>query len=150
MSDIASLARIIVYSMSQDGIPSAPSFAPTPYTPFTPGHMTPMTPPTPAPGANGNLGDYLSHKLASKGIPRQKTYLAGSKALDSLSKLIASTESFFHPSNSGAWTTDASFQLSTQTVLSDNRYSSVHLSSRLYMSSTSVRTISQEADQSTE
>ncbi|KAL4243149.1 BLM10 family protein [Abortiporus biennis] len=31
-------------------------------------------------------------------------YLAGSRALDSLDKLITSTESFFHPSNSGPWT----------------------------------------------
>ena len=35
-----------------------------------------------------------------------KAYLAGSKALDSLSRMIISTESFFHPSNSGPWTTD--------------------------------------------
>ncbi|KAA1468528.1 hypothetical protein DENSPDRAFT_833844 [Dentipellis sp. KUC8613] len=35
---------------------------------------------------------------------RQTGYLAGSKALDSLDKLITSTESFFHPSNSGLWT----------------------------------------------
>jgi hypothetical protein len=105
---ITSLARIMVYSMSQDSLPAAPSFAPTPFTPFTPGAMTPMTPPTPQPGANGNLGDYLAHKLATKGLPRAKTYLAGSKALDSLQKLIASTESFFHPSNSGSWTTDVS------------------------------------------
>ncbi|TFK57500.1 ARM repeat-containing protein [Heliocybe sulcata] len=32
-------------------------------------------------------------------------YLAGSRALDSLDRLITSTESFFHPSNSGPWTT---------------------------------------------
>ncbi|GJE87739.1 proteasome-substrate-size regulator, mid region domain-containing protein [Phanerochaete sordida] len=31
-------------------------------------------------------------------------YLAGSRALDSLDKLITSTETFFHPSNHGHWT----------------------------------------------
>lgn len=34
---------------------------------------------------------------------KKQTYLAGSKALDSLAKLIQATESFFHPSNYGAW-----------------------------------------------
>lgn len=34
----------------------------------------------------------------------QKGYKAGSRALDSLDRLITSTESFFHPSNSGPWT----------------------------------------------
>ena len=42
-----------------------------------------------------------------------KTYLAGSRALDSLAKLIATVESFFHPSNSGAWTADVRLFLST-------------------------------------
>lgn len=31
-------------------------------------------------------------------------YIAGSKALESLDKIITSTETFFHPSNAGAWT----------------------------------------------
>lgn len=31
-------------------------------------------------------------------------YLAGSKALTTLEKLITSTESYFHPSNTGPWT----------------------------------------------
>jgi proteasome activator subunit 4 len=35
----------------------------------------------------------------------QKGYKAGSRALDSLDRLITSTESFFHPSNSGPWST---------------------------------------------
>lgn len=35
-------------------------------------------------------------------------FLAGSRALDSLDKLITSTESFFHPSNSGHWTLSVS------------------------------------------
>lgn len=34
---------------------------------------------------------------------RQAGYLAGSKAMESLEKFITSTESFFHPSNSGLW-----------------------------------------------
>lgn len=34
---------------------------------------------------------------------RQVGYLAGSKAMESLEKFITSTESFFHPSNSGLW-----------------------------------------------
>ncbi|KAG6910583.1 hypothetical protein DXG01_009534 [Tephrocybe rancida] len=33
-----------------------------------------------------------------------KGYVAGSKALDSLDRIITSTESFFHPSNFGQWT----------------------------------------------
>lgn len=39
---------------------------------------------------------------------QQTGFIAGSKALDSLDKLITSTESFFHPSNSGAWTVNVS------------------------------------------
>lgn len=37
-----------------------------------------------------------------------KFYLGGCKALDLLSRMITSTESFFHPSNSGSWTSDLS------------------------------------------
>lgn len=38
------------------------------------------------------------------GSPNQQGFLAGSRALDSLDKMITSTESFFHPSNTGHWT----------------------------------------------
>lgn len=31
-------------------------------------------------------------------------FVGGSRALDSLAKIITSAESFFHPSNSGHWT----------------------------------------------
>ncbi|KAI0359128.1 hypothetical protein OH77DRAFT_1473765 [Trametes cingulata] len=100
---IASLARIIVYSMAPDGMPSPASTAPTPlFTPLASGASTPL------PHQNGGLGDYLSSPLGKGGRLKTKTYLAGCKALDSLAKLIASTESFFHPTNSGSWTSDLS------------------------------------------
>ncbi|KAJ7102239.1 hypothetical protein B0H15DRAFT_813790 [Mycena belliarum] len=100
---IQSLARIIVYSMAPDGIPSPTSNAPTPvFTPLPSGMNTPRIP------TSNSLRDYLSAPLARIGaVPsKQKTYLAGSKALESLSQIIASTESFFHPSNSGPFTAD--------------------------------------------
>lgn len=34
----------------------------------------------------------------------QTRYLAGSWSLDSLERLITSTETYFHPSNAGVWT----------------------------------------------
>ena len=101
-----SLARIIVYSIAMDGIPNAPSTTSTPLmTPLPSGMNTPRF----SNGAmTGSVGDYLTARLgkpSSHGLPH-RTYTGGSKALDSLVKLIASTESFFHPSNSGAWTAD--------------------------------------------
>ncbi|THH19718.1 hypothetical protein EW146_g1513 [Bondarzewia mesenterica] len=105
---IISLARIIVYSMAPDALPHAPSSAPTPFmTPLASGMNTPGVG-TPRPSMNGNVGDYLCAHLGKMSLPSLKTYVGGSKALDSLIKLIASTESFFHPSNSGAWTADLS------------------------------------------
>ena len=55
---------------------------------------------------SSSVGDYLTAPLGKLPFLSLKSYVGGSKALDSLVKLIASTESFFHPSNSGAWTTD--------------------------------------------
>jgi proteasome activator subunit 4 len=98
---LVSLARIIVYSMAPDGIPHAPSTSPTPtMTPLTSGMSTPRS----QPGAS--VGDYLASHLGKVPLLGLKTYVGGSRALDSLVKLIASTESFFHPSNSGSWTAD--------------------------------------------
>ena len=72
--DKGSLAKIIVYSMSVDG----------PIKAEPSGESTPMT----TDGTNGSQGGYL----------------AGCRALSSLEKLITSTETFFHPSNTGPWT----------------------------------------------
>jgi proteasome activator subunit 4 len=86
--------------MVPDGLPTAPSSTPTPFgTPFASGMSTPRN-------QSSSVGDYLAAPLAKLPFLSLKSYVGGSKALDSLVKLIASTESFFHPSNSGAWTTD--------------------------------------------
>lgn len=98
----ASLARIIVYSMAPDGVPVPPSNLPTPV--FSP---LPSAVSTPQSGSD-NVGDYLSAPLSKKVHVKPYTYLGGSRALDSLARMIASTESFFHPSNSGSWTNDVS------------------------------------------
>ncbi|TDL28808.1 ARM repeat-containing protein [Rickenella mellea] len=94
---IFSLARIIVYSMAPDG-PSPPQSGTA--TPLSNGRATPRGP--------QRLGDFIASPLQVNGTSATVTYLAGSKALDSLSRLIISTESFFHPNNSGTWTADLS------------------------------------------
>jgi proteasome activator subunit 4 len=99
-----SLAKIIVYSMAPDGIPVPASKTATPtFSPLPSGMNTPR-PENPV----SSIGDYLGSSLSKRAYVPQKTYLAGSKALDSFARLIASTESFFHPSNSGTWTQDVS------------------------------------------
>jgi proteasome activator subunit 4 len=98
---LASLARIIVYSMAPDSVPVPYSNAPTPvFSPLPSGVNTPH--PT------ASIGDYLSYSLETKThlSVKPSAYLGGSKALDSLARMIASTESFFHPTNAGDWTTD--------------------------------------------
>jgi len=91
--------------MAPDSLPSAPSTNPTPFnvTPLASGMNTPRL----ANGlAIGSVGDYLTANLSKAPFAGLKTFIGGSKALDSLVKLIASTESFFHPSTGGAWTSD--------------------------------------------
>ena len=102
---LASLARIVVYSMAPDSVPVPYSNAPTPiFSPLPSGFNTPH------PG--GSVGDYLSYSLERKThlSVKPSAYLGGSKALDSLARMIASTESFFHPTNAGDWTADVGAQ----------------------------------------
>ena len=98
-SYLASLARIIVYSMAPDATPLPPSNAPTPvFSPLPSGVNTPQI-------NGGKNGDCLAAPIGHQ--DQESTgYLAGCRALDSLARMIASTESFFHPSNSGSWTAD--------------------------------------------
>ena len=100
---LASLARIIVYSMAPDAKPLPPSNALTPvFSPLPSGVNTPQS------NDGGKLGgDFLATPLGRQ--QGSTGYLAGCRALDSLARMIASTESFFHPSNSGSWTADVCF-----------------------------------------
>ena len=90
--------------MAPDGIPVSASNAQTPmFSPLPSGTCTPNL------QSNGSSsGVYLASSLRKRPLILQRTYLAGSKALDSFAQLIASTESFFHPLNSSSWTEDVS------------------------------------------
>ena len=89
-----SLAKIIVYSMAHDSVSFLPSRVSSPFTPG--GGATP--------DPHNGLNEFLSSPLGNKPRAKIRTYLAGSRALDSLAKLIMCTESFFHPGNGGKWT----------------------------------------------
>ncbi|KAH8100502.1 hypothetical protein BXZ70DRAFT_1022407 [Cristinia sonorae] len=106
---IPALARLIVYSMAPDGLPTPGSNVSTPFfTPLASGASTPLPRMNGHPATHGGLADYLSAPLGKGGHLKAKTYLAGCKALDSLVRFIASLEGFFHPTNSGSWTNDLS------------------------------------------
>lgn len=92
---LSSFAAIIVYSMSNDANPSGS-------TPF--GSKVPSRAGSPGPGSKPNSHGLLGVATANLiKVKKERTYLAGSKALDALAKLIQATESFFHPSNYGRW-----------------------------------------------
>ena len=98
-----------MYSMAPDATPLPPSNAPTPvFSPLPSGVNTPHS--------NDSKLDYLAAPLAHQG---STGYLAGCRALDSLARMIASTESFFHPSNSGSWTADVCIDSRVQRMLSE-------------------------------
>ena len=65
-------------------------------------------------------------------------FLAGSRALDSLDKLITSTESYFHPSNSGHWTFSVGSRGTPPIALLTRGNSSPTLFNDLQLSSASV------------
>lgn len=85
------MANIVVYSMFIDG-PVMPASGMA----------------TPASGAKVTLNGVHA--------PKPRTYIAGSKALDSLIKFLVNVESFFHPNNAGHWTASVSLNPTYFTV----------------------------------
>ncbi|GAA6053733.1 hypothetical protein JCM3770_003189 [Rhodotorula araucariae] len=90
---LGSFAAVIVYSMAADAVPQGS-------TPF--GSKAPSRAGSPPPGAMSSSGP-AGLLGATLGIKKERTYLAGSKALDALAKLVQATEGYFHPSNYGRW-----------------------------------------------
>lgn len=97
---VQSQAEVIVYSISEDGPAILSSNA-------TPGSSTPV-PKAISRLQNGHsihrTGSTDSLAAAGRAGDTDRTFVAGSKALDHLSRLLTSCETFFHPSNSGYWT----------------------------------------------
>ncbi|BEI84863.1 hypothetical protein CcaverHIS002_0502640 [Cutaneotrichosporon cavernicola] len=110
-----SLAEVIIYSMAEDsaimpfGTNSVPTRAATPAEPHYPtysgnqNYLDPLTRVKNGFTAMSRSGSTDSLAAAGERIEASKKYLAGSKALDHLSNLITSCETFFHPSNAGPW-----------------------------------------------
>ncbi|KAL7421289.1 Proteasome activator BLM10 [Cryptotrichosporon argae] len=105
-----SLAEAIVFSMAEDApvaplaTTAPPSAAVTPAAvhkgdPFA--RLKAEDAKRPWPMSRSTSTDSLA--AAGERHEASKKYLAGSKALDHLSRLITSCETFFHPSNSGSW-----------------------------------------------
>jgi hypothetical protein len=46
----------------------------------------------------------VDRTLAGSNLTKQAGFTAGSRAVDSLDRMITSIESFFHPTNTGSWT----------------------------------------------
>jgi proteasome activator subunit 4 len=91
-----SLAVLLVYSMAED----SPILDRTPA-----GSKQPSRRPSVHEGLSTLSAAATTNGAASPSstAPARKAYVGGSRALDSLSKFINATETFFHPSNYGHW-----------------------------------------------
>jgi len=95
---MSSFATIIALSLAEDGPKAGMGISEVP----TDGTATPTAAhPVPTTAQQGK-----QTTLAVPGMPAvagRQTYLAGSRALDSIARFIQATETFFHPSNWGLW-----------------------------------------------
>jgi len=56
-------------------------------------------------GVDGDVREVTPvDRMADAKLPKQAGFIAGSRAVDSLERMITSIESLFHPSNNGPWT----------------------------------------------
>ena len=65
---------------------------------------------------DGDIRNSTPAKVSKRDSPLPSGYIAGSKALESLDRLITSIESFFHPSNFGKWTLSVGLSYYKHTV----------------------------------
>lgn len=96
---LASYAGVIVYSMAVD----APESGGTPMMSHAPSRAASTADLRKASASQSQPSLLATALNTAAGAKRPRTYLAGSKALDSLAKLMQATESFFHPSSYGTW-----------------------------------------------
>ena len=56
-------------------------------------------------GVDGDVREVTpaDRNLTDAKLPKQAGFIAGSRAVDSLERMITSIESLFHPSNNGPW-----------------------------------------------